>query len=172
MLLFSLLFLFVFALLLRVLVRGNIIQILPENRNTQDSETIIDSKITEKRIEVSYQQQKLYYYENNELLFDSDIVTGNETTAIIPYGTYEVLHMAKDATLTGSDYEKHVDYWIGFDKETNGHLVGFHDASWRTVFGGDEWKSNPTLECVNMPDDTMKKLYEAVSIGTEIYIHD
>ena len=125
-----------------------------------------------KRIEVSYQEQKLYYYEDEELIFTSDIVTGNETTDIIPYGTYHVLHMTTDATLVGPDYEKHVDYWIGFDEETGGHLVGFHDASWRTVFGGDEWRINPTLECINMPADKVRQLYEAVQLGTEILIHD
>jgi len=137
-----------------------------ENNIEPSSENI------KKLIEVSYQEQKLYYYENDELVFTSDVVTGNETTDIIPYGTYHVLHMAKDATLVGADYEKHVDYWIGFDNETGGHMVGFHDASWRTVFGGDEWKTNPTLECVNMPTDKVKQLFEAVDLGTEIRIHD
>ena len=125
-----------------------------------------------KLIEVSYQQQKLYYYENGELIFTSDVVTGNEDTDIIPYGTYYVQNMVTDTMLYGDDYAKHVDYWIGFDNETGGHMVGFHDASWRTVFGGDEWKINPTLECVNMPTDMVKKLYGNVEIGTEIRIHD
>ncbi len=53
-------------------------------------------------------------------------------------GSNEEEYKTTDATLTGEDYEKHVDYWIGFDEETGGHMVGFHDASWRTVFGGDE----------------------------------
>ena len=123
-------------------------------------------------IEVSYQEQKLYCYEGDELLFASDIVTGNETTEIIPYGTYHVLHMTRDATLVDADYEKHVDYWIGFDPETGGHMVGFHDASWRDTFGGDEWKTNPTLECINMPTDKVRQLYKTVDIGTEIRIHD
>ncbi len=132
----------------------------------------VSSNEIRRLIEVSYQEQKLYYYENDELIFTSDVVTGNETTDIIPYGTYHVLHMATDATLVGADYEKHVDYWIGFDNETGGHMVGFHDASWRTVFGGDEWKTNPTLECINMPTDKVAQLYDAVYVGTEIHIHD
>ena len=128
--------------------------------------------ISNKVIEVSYQEQKLYYYEDEKLIFVSDIVTGNENTDIIPYGTYYVLYKTTDATLTGEDYEKHVDYWIGFDSETGGHMVGFHDASWRTVFGGNEWKTNPTLECTNMPIDKIEQLYDEVEIGSEIHIHD
>ena len=77
-------------------------------------------------------------------------------------GSNKEEYKTTDATLTGEDYEKHVDYWIGFDEETGGHMVGFHDASWRTVFGGDEWKKDPTLECINMPTDKVKQLYEVV----------
>ncbi len=143
----------------------------PASAETDQKDTSYTDEIR-RLIEVSYQEQKLYYYENDELIFTSDIVTGNETTDIIPYGTYHVLHMTTDATLVGADYEKHVDYWIGFDNETGGHMVGFHDASWRTVFGGDEWKTNPTLECINMPTDKVQQLYEAVYVGTEIRIHD
>lgn len=143
----------------------------PASTETDRKETN-PSNVTKRLIEVSYQEQKLYYYENDELIFTSDVVTGNETTEIIPYGTYHVLHMTTDATLVGADYEKHVDYWIGFDNETGGHMVGFHDASWRTVFGGDEWRTNPTLECINMPTDKVKQLYEAVNVGTEIHIHE
>ena len=178
------------ASLLFVLERGHVINLHPDmNTGTESKESEKIGKDYEsnleddtpsgpvisdgsKLIEVSYQEQKLYYYENDNLIFASDIVTGNENTDIIPYGTYYVLYKTTDATLTGEDYEKHVDYWIGFDRETGGHMVGFHDASWRTVFGGDEWKTNPTLECINMPIDKIRQLYEAIDLGTEIHIHE
>ena len=163
--------------LIFVLDRGNVIHLHPRIETfpeTIDSEKVGNPVEEESGIwiEVSYEQQKLYCYENDELLFSSDVVTGNEDTQIIPYGTYRVLYMTRDATLVGDDYEKHVDYWIGFDRETQGHMVGFHDASWRTKFGGDVWKSDPTLECINMPTDKVKQLYETVSVGTRIMIHD
>ena len=123
-------------------------------------------------IEVSYSQQKLYYYENGELIFTSDVVTGNEDTEIISYGTYYVQHMKRNATLVSSTYTEHVDYWIGFDYESGGHVLGFHDASWRNAFGGDIWRSDPSHGCINMPTDKVAMLYEAVDIGTEIYIHE
>ena len=178
------------VLLLYVLERGHVINLHPDMRvgsEEKESEKVGRDYMSDQKdeapvktpiskigewIEVSYEEQKLYYYEGENLLFTSDIVTGNEDTEIIPYGTYHVLYKTTDATLTGEDYEKHVDYWIGFDEETDGHMVGFHDASWRTVFGGDEWKNNPTLECINMPTDKVKQLYEAVDLGTEIRIHD
>ncbi len=135
------------ASLLFVLERGHVINLHPDmNTGTELKESEQIGKDYEsspeddtpsgpvisdgsKLIEVSYQEQKLYYYENDNLIFASDIVTGNENTDIIPYGTYYVLYKTTDATLTGEDYEKHVDYWIGFDRETGGHMVGFHDTS-------------------------------------------
>ncbi|MBR4462702.1 MAG: L,D-transpeptidase [Erysipelotrichaceae bacterium] len=123
-------------------------------------------------IEVSYGEQMLYYYENGQLIFSSPVVTGNEDTEIIPYGTYYVQHMKRNATLVSSTYEEHVDYWIGFDYESGGHVLGFHDASWRDAFGGEIWKTDPSHGCVNMPTDKVAMLYEAVDIGTEIHIHE
>ena len=123
-------------------------------------------------IEVSYGEQMLYYYRNGELVFSSPVVTGNEDTEIIPYGTYYVQHMKKNATLVSATYEEHVDYWIGFDFESGGHVLGFHDAQWRDAFGGDIWKTDPSHGCVNMPTDKVAMLYDAVDIGTEIHIHE
>jgi lipoprotein-anchoring transpeptidase ErfK/SrfK len=123
-------------------------------------------------IEVSYSEQMLYYYRNGELVFSSPVVTGNEDTEIIPYGTYYVQHMKKNATLVSATYEEHVDYWIGFDFESGGHVLGFHDAQWRDAFGGDIWKTDPSHGCVNMPTDKVAMLYDAVDIGTEIHIHE
>ncbi len=123
-------------------------------------------------IEVSYSEQMLYYYENGELVFSSPVVTGNEDTEIIPYGTYYVQHMKRNATLVSATYEEHVDYWIGFDFESGGHVLGFHDAQWRDAFGGDIWRTDPSHGCVNMPTDKVGMLYEAVDIGTEIHIHE
>ncbi|MBQ6559862.1 MAG: L,D-transpeptidase [Erysipelotrichaceae bacterium] len=123
-------------------------------------------------IEVSYSEQMLYYYENGELIFSSPVVTGNEDTEIIAYGTYYVQHMKRNATLVSSTYEEHVDYWIGFDFESGGHILGFHDAQWRDAFGGDIWRTDPSHGCVNMPTDKVAMLYEAVDIGTEIHIHE
>ena len=176
--LFTFLFLPLFTVFLFcILLRGNVIRILPETREDHsikdsENERPIRTVTAEEWIEVSYREQKMYYFEDGELVFESDIVTGNESTEIIPYGIYHVLYMTEDATLIGEGYEKHVEYWIGFDKETGGHMIGFHDASWRTAFGGDIWITDPTLACINMPTEKVKQLYGSVEPGTEIRIHD
>ncbi len=129
-------------------------------------------------IVVSYSQQKLWYYENGDILLSSDIVTGNAATGtLIPYDTYYVRRMKQGATLSGSNYTEYVDYWIGFDDVQGnwkgGGLIGFHDASWRNgQFGGDIYLTDPSHGCINMPTDKVAALYDLVDIGTEIHIQE
>ncbi|MBQ1478000.1 MAG: L,D-transpeptidase [Erysipelotrichaceae bacterium] len=143
--------------------------------SSSSSSTEIPS--TGKLIDVDYSEQTLRYYENGNLIFSSDIVTGNAATyTIIDYGTYYVQRKKQGATLRGSDYTEYVDFWIGFGRSGHysdgGGILGIHDASWRSEFGGDIWLSDPSHGCVNMPRDNEERLYNAVDIGTEIHIHE
>ena len=84
--LFTVLFLPLFTVFLFcILLRGNVIRILPEtgeDHSTKDSEneSPIRTVTAEEWIEVSYQEQKMYYFEDGELVFESDIATGNDST--------------------------------------------------------------------------------------------
>lgn len=122
---------------------------------------------TKKLIEVDLSEQTLYYYEDDKLIFTSPVVTGKSGDT--PTGNYKVRYKSTDSTLVGKDYTNHVDYWIGFD--STGRILGFHDASWRTEFGGEIYKTDPSHGCVNMPLDKVKRLYNSVSVGTDVYIH-
>lgn len=117
-------------------------------------------------IDVSIKKQKLYYYEFNKLILESDIVSGYKNST--PYGTFKIINKARNIILRGIDYNSFVEYWIDFKN----HVYGFHDASWRSKFGGDIYISNGSHGCVNMPKDKVAKLYEYVEIGTPVYIHD
>jgi len=131
---------------------------------TSDSVTIEVKKKKNPYIVVSISKQKLEYYEYDKLALSSDVVTGiNGKT---PTGTFKVLSKATNIILKGADYESHVDYWIAF----KGRSFGFHDASWRSRFGGTIYKTNGSHGCVNMPRAKVKQLYNMVSIGTPVYI--
>ena len=157
-------------------LRAALIRYLPSKQDA----SINVSWIQESKglIVVSYSQQKLWYYENGDILLTSDIVTGNAATGtLIPYDTYYVRRMKQGATLSGSNYTEYVDYWIGFDDVQGnwrgGGVIGFHDASWRNgQFGGDIWLSDPSHGCINMPTDKVAALYDLVDIGTEIHIQE
>lgn len=115
-------------------------------------------------IVVSISNQTLKYYEYDRLVLSSNVVTGiNGKT---PTGTFKVLNKATDIILKGKDYESFVNYWIAF----KGASFGFHDASWRSNFGGNIYKYNGSHGCVNMPYNKVRQLYNIVPIGTPVYI--
>lgn len=115
-------------------------------------------------IVVSISNQTLKYYEYGEVVLSSNVVTGiNGKT---PIGKFKVLNKARNIILKGKDYESFVSYWIAF----KGVAFGFHDASWRSKFGGTIYKYNGSHGCVNMPYSKVQKLYNMVSIGTPVYI--
>lgn len=115
-------------------------------------------------IVVSISNQTLKYYEYDRLVLSSNVVTGiNGKT---PIGTFKVLNKATDIILKGKDYKSFVNYWIAF----KGASFGFHDASWRSNFGGNIYKYNGSHGCVNMPYNKVRQLYNIVPIGTPVYI--
>ena len=69
----------------------------------------------------------------------------------------------KGATLKGAGYSSNVSYWMPF----NGN-IGLHDASWRSSFGGNIYKTNGTHGCVNMPKYLAKKIFENIKAGTPV----
>lgn len=129
-----------------------------------DKITINIKKAKNPYIVVSISNQTLKYYEYGELVLSSNVVTGiNGKT---PIGNFKVLNKARNIILKGKDYESFVSYWIAF----KGNSFGFHDASWRSKFGGTIYKYNGSHGCVNMPYSKVQKLYNMVSVGTPVYI--
>ena len=116
-------------------------------------------------VDISITNQELYYFEYGEVVLYSDIVTGiNDGT---PTGNFSVVNKARNVNLRGADYVSFVNYWIAF----YGGVYGMHDASWRSYFGGNIYKTNGSHGCVNMPYYKVQSLYNMVEIGTPVYIH-
>ena len=118
-------------------------------------------------IEISIDQQHMWFYENGNLIVDTPVVTGNDDgDCNTPTGSYAIQSREEQTTLVGEDYESYVDYWLGF----NGG-IGIHDASWRDDFGGDIYQGNGSHGCVNTPFDKVKTIYEHVEVGTPVYVY-
>ena len=118
-------------------------------------------------IEISIDQQHMWFYENGNLIVDTPVVTGNDDgDCNTPTGSYAIQSREVQMTLVGEDYESYVDYWLGF----NGG-IGIHDASWRDDFGGDIYQGNGSHGCVNTPFDKVKTIYEHVEVGTPVYVY-
>lgn len=113
---------------------------------------------------VSIANQTLKYYEYDKLVLTSPVVTGIDGKT--PRGTFYVQDKETNIILKGADYESFVSYWIGFYRGA----FGFHDASWRSSFGGDIYQYAGSHGCVNMPYNKVRQLYNMIDMGTPVYI--
>lgn len=111
-------------------------------------------------VEINLTMQHLFLYKNGELIVESDFVSGNLSKGYdTPGGAYGVTYTQKNAVLRGADYATPVNYWMPF----NGN-IGMHDATWRSRFGGDIYKTSGSHGCINLPYSAAKTIYE--NIGT------
>lgn len=115
-------------------------------------------------IEVDMGRQKLYYYQEGELLIETDVVTGNVRSGRrTPEGVNFVYNKQTDRVLRGEGYASPVDYWMPVKG-----AIGIHDADWRSEFGGDIYLTAGSHGCINVPPKVMPELYELVEIGTPV----
>jgi lipoprotein-anchoring transpeptidase ErfK/SrfK len=56
-----------------------------------------------------------------------------------------------------------VDYFIQFS-----YNVGIHDASWRSTFGGEIYKTSGSHGCINVPLKKAKKIFDNIEAGTPV----
>lgn len=111
--------------------------------------------------------QRLFYFEDGKVVFQSPIVSGNLSAGHgTPTGVFAVNNKTRNQKLKGDDYESYVSYWMSFI----GGQVGFHDASWRSSFGGTIYKNNGSHGCINMPTGAAAQLYSMLKIGTPVIV--
>ncbi|MDE6712625.1 MAG: L,D-transpeptidase/peptidoglycan binding protein [Lachnospiraceae bacterium] len=109
-------------------------------------------------IEVDMTSQRVYIIDQGEVVLESDCVTGNMANGCTtPPGIFGLTYKTRNATLRGRDYVSYVKYWMPF----NGN-IGFHDASWRTLFGGDIYLTGGSHGCINLPTAFAARLYDYV----------
>ena len=98
-------------------------------------------------VEIDLGNQHMYLYKEGKMILDSDFVSGNERlNHHTPDGIDAITYKSQNATLRGPGYASFVYYWMPF----NGG-IGLHDATWRSSFGGDIYKTDGSHGCVNLP---------------------
>lgn len=119
-------------------------------------------------VEVNLTAQHLFFYKEGELILESDFVSGNLSRNFgTPVGTYPVQYKENDATLTGEDYSTPVKYWMPFNRN-----IGFHDASWRSSFGGRIYMTSGSHGCINMPPSKAKTMFENIKRGVAVVVYE
>ena len=122
-------------------------------------------------VEVSLKRQKLWFYKNGKKKLESSIVTGLPTKERRTVtGVHRIYGKEKDrylGTIAVQGYRTHVNYWMPFNWDGQ----GLHDATWRSKFGGNLYKTGGSHGCVNMPLNKAAELYDMVSIGTPVVVY-
>ena len=120
--------------------------------------------ITDTYVEIDMTMQMLYYYEEGELLFESEVVTGHTGHRMgTPSGVNFVYDKQRNRVLRGPGYESPVKYWVPVAGS-----IGIHDASWRKKFGDEIYKTNGSHGCINVPSAVMEELYDMLEIGIPV----
>ncbi len=118
--------------------------------------------------EVNLTAQHLLFYKDGVKILESDFVSGNVSKGhTTPAGLYSLTYKQRDAVLKGEGYASPVKFWMPF----NGG-IGFHDASWRSSFGGSIYKTGGSHGCVNMPYAAAKELFDNVYAGMPVICYN
>ena len=123
-------------------------------------------------IEVDISAQHFWYYRDNEIIMDYDIVSGTETNSErrTPRGICQIVgHVAGRylGTYEVQGYRQWVDFWMPF----NYLGCGFHDLS-RGAYGGSIYMYNGSHGCLNMRWSEAKALYNEIEDGLPVIVHD
>ena len=124
-------------------------------------------------IEANLSQQHVWIYVDGEMVCDTPCVSGNVNNGHgTPTGVYQILYKDTDTDLKGQQlangqysYISHVDYWMPFYGG-----CGFHDASWRSSFGGNIYKYDGSHGCINLPPSIAPKFYGYVRTGMPVVV--
>jgi hypothetical protein len=117
-------------------------------------------------VEVDFDNQQMTYIKDGRLVVNTNIVTGALNGHQTPTGLYEAHGKEHDVWLKGDDYLVFVKYWVS----VIGDSIGLHDASWRSVFGGDQYIFNGSHGCINIPEAAMVKIFNNIEDGTPVLI--
>ena len=121
--------------------------------------------------EVDLTGQHVYLVKDGAVIWDAPCVTGNISKKYdTPPGIFPLTYKQKDKVLRGAkradgtyEYESPVSFWMPF----NGG-IGFHDANWRSSFGGQIYKTGGSHGCINLPPDRVPAFYEQVYKGMPV----
>lgn len=144
---------------------------LPDANGKDWGDTYIDADLAE---------QHARMYQGGQLVWESDFVSGNSSMGYdTPTGVYFIdsyfNKTSPSSTLIGKtdpetkkpEYETPVSYWMPFV----GNAIGFHDATWRSNFGGTIYQTNGSHGCVNLPADKAAELCNLINQGTVVVVH-
>lgn len=126
---------------------------------------------TGKVIVINIAIQRLYAYDNGKSIFSHAVpITSGKNGFETVTGEFAIYYKQRNFRMTspfpGIYYDNVVDYWMPF------YLgYGIHDASWRTVYGTQDYPSVGSHGCVNTPLTEVAVLYNWADVGTKVIVY-
>lgn len=118
-------------------------------------------------LEISLDNQYIWYYLDGKLLTESPVVTGNISTGdYTRRGMFTINWKTANTVLRGPTWEDPVDFWMPFDE-----TIGIHDSSWRDEYGGDIYLTDGSHGCVNTPWEPMSLIFNNIWIGVPVIVY-
>ena len=126
-------------------------------------------------VEVDLSLQKVYLYENGELILEANVITGGPDKGATPgtnVGCTEILLKDYDTELSGPTWSgAFVDIFIKF----NWSGEGYHDAdNWRSneEYTLHRFEENGSHGCVNMKKEDVVVLDRVLKVGDTSLVHN
>ena len=122
-------------------------------------------------IDVDITNQCVNVYVNGEVVVTGPCVTGFAGVHDTTVGEWTIQSKETSRYLQGTNdngtrYKSYVNFWMPFH---NGE--GLHDASWRSAFGGEIYKTNGSHGCVNMPYEVAAAMFHVAYVGMPVHVH-
>ncbi len=118
-------------------------------------------------IEISLDEQRMYFYIDGELKMDINVVTGTHATGQdTPEGVYYIYNMKRNTYLVGENYRCFVYTWMPIVRG-----VGIHDATWRKLWESDTYLKSGSHGCINTPLEEAKYIYDHAYVGLPVIVY-
>lgn len=118
-------------------------------------------------VEISIEDQHLWYLKDGELLTETAIVTGRLNRNDTPTGVYYITECIPGKYLIGADYKTWVNRWMRLTDSG----IGLHDATWRSKFGGNIYTYDGSHGCINLPKNFAYEFYKEAYVGMPVIIY-
>ncbi len=126
------------------------------------------------------EQHARYYDADGNLKWESGLISGNPNQGnASETGIYSINNKERNVKLTGKKdpetgepiYISYVDYWMSYI----GGAVGLHDANWQassSFSNPNAYLSVGSHGCINLPPAKAAELYDMISIGDCVVVHN
>ena len=126
-------------------------------------------------VEIDCTRQHLWAYENGEVAFETDIVSGAmKPDTATPSGAFMFTTKESPSVLIGQNknggvaYRTPVSFFMAFDSKA----IGIHDATWQAAFGGTRYlEGYGSHGCVNVSYSAAETLYNMVTFDEAVVVY-